>query len=264
MPSIPDLKLTSTSTATAYHFHPVKSPHNGWGWAICTVNDETGELAIQSDWGNWQHRWSADPKSLGSPTLTHFISGRSHCGYLADKLTTSSQRDRFDSDATVAAMRTRLAERRLEQGRAGERKRMPYEGTTEEPLTAELAREIWDAIGDIDSDRSADLFLDRFYRILGHAWVSEEPWNYIKTGPDSSYTILLEAILPALVLACNETVKERARAAMPECLDHSPSWFAGRWKDWHRGHGCNKDDGQPRTPEGEAEIVAGIAAGGRP
>lgn len=46
----------------------------------------------------------------------------------------------------------------------------------------------------------------------------------------------------------------------PECPNNSPPWFKGRWRDWHRGHGCNKDDGNPRTPEGQAEIDAGGGA----
>ena len=39
------------------------------------------------------------------------------------------------------------------------------------------------------------------------------------------------------------------------CTDHSPSWFVGHWRDWHRGHGCNKDDGKPRTAAATTEIV---------
>lgn len=43
----------------------------------------------------------------------------------------------------------------------------------------------------------------------------------------------------------------------PLCRDNSPPWFAGRIRDWHRGHGCQNDDGRPRTPEGAAEIERG-------
>ena len=38
------------------------------------------------------------------------------------------------------------------------------------------------------------------------------------------------------------------------CTDHTPSWFVGHWRDWHRGHGCNKDDGKPRSDAGINEI----------
>ncbi len=41
------------------------------------------------------------------------------------------------------------------------------------------------------------------------------------------------------------------------CTNNSPPWFTGRWRDWHRGHGCDKDDGQPRTVEGALEIQSG-------
>ena len=47
-----------------------------------------------------------------------------------------------------------------------------------------------------------------------------------------------------------------AAATSAPCLNNSPSWFTGRWRDWHRGHGCDKDDGEPRTAEAEREIAA--------
>ena len=40
-----------------------------------------------------------------------------------------------------------------------------------------------------------------------------------------------------------------------ECTDHSPSWFVGHWREWHRGHGCNRDDGHPRSDQAKTEIV---------
>jgi len=45
---------------------------------------------------------------------------------------------------------------------------------------------------------------------------------------------------------------------MPEltqaCTDHTPSWFVGHWRDWHRGHGCDKD-GKPRSDAAKTEIT---------
>lgn len=46
------------------------------------------------------------------------------------------------------------------------------------------------------------------------------------------------------------------------CRNFSPPWFSGRWRDWHRGHGCELDDGEPCTPAGAAEIAAGGMVGG--
>jgi hypothetical protein len=39
------------------------------------------------------------------------------------------------------------------------------------------------------------------------------------------------------------------------CTNLSPSWFTGRWQDWHRGHGCDRDDGQLRSENATIEIA---------
>lgn len=31
------------------------------------------------------------------------------------------------------------------------------------------------------------------------------------------------------------------------CTNQTPSWFTGHWREWHRGHGCDIDDGKPRS-----------------
>lgn len=28
------------------------------------------------------------------------------------------------------------------------------------------------------------------------------------------------------------------------CLNQSPPWWSGTWREWHRGHGCAMDDGK--------------------
>ncbi len=42
---------------------------------------------------------------------------------------------------------------------------------------------------------------------------------------------------------------------MKSCTNHSPPDFVGHWRDWHRGHGCDKDDGKPRSAAAKIEIV---------
>lgn len=43
-------------------------------------------------------------------------------------------------------------------------------------------------------------------------------------------------------------------SAVP-CANPTPPWFTGHWRDWHRGHGCDRDDGQPRTAEATTEVA---------
>lgn len=54
-------------------------------------------------------------------------------------------------------------------------------------------------------------------------------------------------------LAADDRAAEAAAAALTSratpCTDFAPAGFAGRWQRWHRGHGCNLDDGKPRTPQ---------------
>jgi hypothetical protein len=42
--------------------------------------------------------------------------------------------------------------------------------------------------------------------------------------------------------------------AKPCCTNDTPRWFTGHWRDWHRGHGCDRDDGQPRSDTATIEI----------
>ena len=38
------------------------------------------------------------------------------------------------------------------------------------------------------------------------------------------------------------------------CANNTPRGFVGHWREWHRGHGCDKDDGKPRSDEAQHEI----------
>lgn len=236
---VPTLVATRVTTATTYHF---KNAARDFGWALATVNDQTGELSIQSDWGGWSYRWDARPSNLGAPTLTHFIANRSDdgCDYLADKLWGKGYGgQRFSSYKTVAALRTRLAKERLEQGRehlniarsfelsttgyidaldAGgchrrSEKRRYYDLVNggDEPLTKGIAREIWDALDDLTDLRSEELFIERLHAVRGHAWLGDELWNNLESDTDPMYEVLLLGILPALRDECKKRI-----APLPE------------------------------------------------
>ena len=39
------------------------------------------------------------------------------------------------------------------------------------------------------------------------------------------------------------------------CTNNTPRGFVGHWREWHRGHGCDKDDGKQRSDEARHEIA---------
>lgn len=184
----PKLVLTSAKAASiTYSFVTEGDPGDFRSWALCTVNDQTGELLITSDWGSWSHRWHASPEALGAPTLTAFIGTRGDVDYLARKLQCEGREStRFSEEKTAHALRRLLRERRLRDGREQLGRRLEpedYDGgripnhlmdryteaglpifsyreiaspTWQDPLrkerlpylTAEAARVLWDEIGE--------------------------------------------------------------------------------------------------------------------
>jgi hypothetical protein len=187
----------ATTSATTYSF--VTAGPGYRSWALCTVNDKTGELLITSDWGNWSHRWDASPSALGCATLTDFIGTRGASSYLATKLQGGSEGGRmFSADASAKAMCRFLCERRLEHGRDDYRRRDDY-------LSAGEARRIWDEVESVarDAEISLDLFIDQLIRIDGFStYVTEEPWEHIKYIQTPGDRALRDIILPALIEAC--------------------------------------------------------------
>lgn len=252
MARAPKLVLASVkAAATTYSFRA----EDGFGsWALCTVNDQTGELFISSDWGGWSHRWNASPQALGAPTLTAFI-GRGDVDYLARKLQREGHGGRrFSAENTARALRRLLRERRLNDGRCqlagrledddfhygrplphlqglytdaglplfggwtvvrqAHTERLPY-------LTADTARQIWDAIGDLanELDRSnGDLFYERLFAIPGFGdYVTNEPWEHGETEQTPEDKALRDIVLPALIQECkvSQVVKPRLSEVLP-------------------------------------------------
>lgn len=192
-----------TSAATTYHLRPQADDHRfPTEWALCTVNDATGELTVCSDWGNFTYLWSARPEHLGAPSLTHFIGARDAAHYLADKLTSSDRklRYRFSPEKTVK----RFCEI------AGERYRDRDVDKAECKRLVEALRELLTHAVDEERD-----FVDRFYEIDGHDKIASEPWDCFQHEPTSAYLVLLHSILPALIAACGETIKTRTKGGQP-------------------------------------------------
>lgn len=193
------LRLTSKTTATTYSFCCDGSFS---GWACCTVNDVTGELGIQSDWGSWSYRWST--ASLGCPSLTHFLGDRGSVNYMARKLNGDGQA--FSAKASRDALRARICERRLEDGR------LERHHPQRQLLSKEEARDCWDQLGDIANDcgnNSLDIFVQQLYQIDGFGKVTEEPHYHLATEQTSADRALREIVLPALIEACAAEVARR-------------------------------------------------------
>lgn len=212
-------KLTLSSvdkTATTYRFY-------GRGWALCTVNDATGELLITSDWGKWSHRWNIN--HLGVPTLTAFIGDRDSVHYLADKLN-GHRGQELSASKTIKEFRRMLCERRLEDGR--DLADLASVGATSQRklLAADAAREIWDALGDVDDGHTnSDAFLGEVATIEGFfCFVDDNPHESLVMQMTSGHRALVEIILPPLVEACRSTAAGDAvlrRRRHPEWL----RWF---------------------------------------
>lgn len=235
------LILVSTKAAITYCFC---GEPGSFGWANCTVNDATGELTIQSDWGNWSHRWGSDPGNLGAPNLTAFIGGRDDVDYLARKLQREGHAgQRWSAKLTARALRRHLCERRLEHGREQIEGRLEPEdmprgrplphllyrytddglpvfsdqgtgshGARLPYLTRDTTRRIWVAIGDCADElrgSNGDLFYERVSQIDGFTdYVTEQPWEFGETEQTPEDRALREIVLPALIMACRDRIND--------------------------------------------------------
>lgn len=226
-------KLVLVSAKVAATTYTFETQSDGFkSWALCTVNDQTGELLITSDFGSWSHRWSASPSTLGHPTLTAFIGTRGDVDYIARKL----QRDgrggmRLSEDGTAKAFRRLLCARRLADGREQLEMRLetglPLFSCREVPsptwqdsarkdrllyLTADVARRLQNEVDATVGECSpnVDLMFDRLLRLSGFAdYITEEPWEYMVTELTPEDRALRDVVLPALIEACKATVAAR-------------------------------------------------------
>jgi hypothetical protein len=188
---------TARSTATVYHFRSPPGP-TAWvgGWALCTVNDATGELLIQSDWTDaCGYLWGT--AHLGCPTLTDFPA-QDHGGlfdYLVGKLLPPERRERFSPEATVKEMRRRVVAGRRDGG-----------------LARDEARELWDALGELDHYEDRGEF---FARLDDTAYGNHfsDTFEDAREAPTRDAIALGTIILPALAEACQREVARRRLAA---------------------------------------------------
>lgn len=186
-----------------YHFPedpPVVTEYTGkvyyfrWpsiGWASFTVCDATGELHVQSDWGNFSYGWSPDPRHLGRPTLTDFLAQCSGPDYVADKLRYGvplRERKILDREATETAWKSRILSARRDGS-----------------LSAALARDHWESAEDILDAMGAGredevAFVINEKTLCGGEgfldWLGERPWDELEWRDSYPITILRDELLP--------------------------------------------------------------------
>ena len=230
--------LSTTSSATTYSFATTRAGFHSW--ALCTVNDATGELLITSDCGSWSHRWNPRPGT----SLTTFI-GHGDVDYLARKLQHGHRPGRvFSAQATARALQRRLCKLRLNDGRCQLEHRLvlrfydcgrlpnhlmdryteaglplfsgtyvsvpswrdPHRQERLRYLMRDEARRLWKELhhfADELDDANEDLFFERLPSISGFSdYMTDEPWNYLQTVQTAEDKALRGLILPALIEAC--------------------------------------------------------------
>ncbi len=77
------------------------------GWAILFLHEETGTVAIHSDYGDWVFSWPAPGRGPG--TLKEFICHGSY-DYMACKFM-MGEKERFDLDQTIKDIEDEIAEK---------------------------------------------------------------------------------------------------------------------------------------------------------
>lgn len=207
MTQLPVMRRSSTTSAIAFTFRANERS----GWAICTVNNRTGELAIQSDWGSWTYRWGGHFGERPDGTkkmLTEFISGcdeiwtdrdgvKRYGSYLADKLTAGKPhndpegRTTFDLRATVRHFGESLRDARRDK-------------SIDRITHIRIADELADTLRDTECE-NPEGFLRAWYAIEDHEDVCSDAWEMTCYSETFSYRVLRDSIIPALSIACRES-----------------------------------------------------------
>lgn len=160
------------------------------GWAIIFLHEQTGTVAIHSDYGDWVFSWPANGR--GPRTLKEFVCEGSY-DYMAGKFT-MSLRDVFDKQQTIKNIENEIAERQ-------DSNPIIWNDDRVAPLKEWLDEEAPD---------SADLFYERapalFSAILGDH-VSE----YFEYDRPASFYWLRDGVLPALVSEIRKTLPAKVK-----------------------------------------------------
>lgn len=94
-------EYTNTTVHLRFHAGP-EFPTSQAGWAIFRIDESSGSLAVESDWGNYAYRWGHGGRR--ERTLREFLSTCSE-GYIATKLLYGHREQVFDEETTRKEMK---------------------------------------------------------------------------------------------------------------------------------------------------------------
>lgn len=178
------LELVAVSQPVTYRFRA----KGHFGWACATVNEETGELLVTSDWGEWGHRWN--PAHLGEPSLHRFL-GRAPYDYIANKLLP------YERDRVFSSHQTRRCIQRyiIESHDRGD-------------ISRTKALNWLFLMADIDFD-TQELYLSTSEDIGTKGFLPETyAGDFIQTEESMEYWCLTRIVLPPICAVCREKAPE--------------------------------------------------------
>jgi hypothetical protein len=155
-----------------------------FGWAMIMLHEETGTVAIHSDYGDWVFSWPSPGR--GSGTLKEFICHGSY-DYMACKFDTG-RKEEFDADATEAAFKKILFDmRRLKE------------------IGKEKARDVFDGLDDAEYSGTSETFYHSLPSVVTD-WLEGDWYENIVYDHSAKFYWLRDGILPALVTELSKTL----------------------------------------------------------
>ncbi len=104
------VKTFSSHTSDVLNFRFERGGH-ATGWAIWMIDERSGCVFVQSDWGDTSYRWNTG--AIGAPTMKDFLC-TAEPSYLVRKMMGDGQRgpyaDRYDKDLTLEHLTEILSE----------------------------------------------------------------------------------------------------------------------------------------------------------
>jgi hypothetical protein len=177
----PSLKVKAMGAGEAKYYHFVfEEP---FGWAIFSINDTTGEFNIQSDWGNYQHRWNTnhlgESHTKHSMPLTHFLAVGNDSSYVTDKLHYGrNDREFYSPDKTERGVKESILQRRRRAD-----------------ISQEEARSAWEDLEYMSFD-SAEGFMHSLSDTTTLRELLEDSYEYIQHEASFGYVFLQYKLLP--------------------------------------------------------------------